>query len=402
MPLALPRHNINFNGHEYLIVLKAAFRRPAHSRPVEEFENTLAAYLGVKHCVAFSSGSAALYHGLTESPLKKGDKIIVPSYEFSSVVETIRLCGFFPVFAPVARETGNLVLRGIKESYREGVRAVLVADIHGLPADLPEIASWCRENKVLLIEDCAHALGSTIDGRKAGSFGDFSIFSFGSGKPLTTCTGGVLATSDSDIAGRLRERQKNFTLPGHFEEAVRLISTAIKALLSTKILFSLILFPLVMLYAWFTKKIILDELLMESSGTLDGVPVGYTSHFTDTSARIGLSQLERIEDLNHSRYRNAYHLRQRLANSMDFFFPPADPSIFSTCLNLVVEVNDALPFRLRLLSKGIDTRPDYLLFYEDLSLERTVPTTRLYLPNHPGLSLADMSRIARAVEESLA
>ena len=398
MALAIPRHNVNFTPKECLFVFGSILKKPSCTNAITEFETAFAKYLGIAECISFSSGSAALFHGLRCSGLSDGDKIILPDYEFVTVIETIRMCGLEPVFAKTDKNTGNLTLDAIEKVYDSQVKAVLIAHIHGQPAKIDPVARWCNNRNLTLIEDCAHAAGAKTGEKKAGTFGRFSIFSFGPGKSLTTCGGGMVATSDDALAEKLRKNQKEQPLPDMSYERKRMISTLVKWLLSTRILFSFLMFPFLFLVALITGRNPLDKAFVPGTGKKNYTPKEYDFRFTDSAANLGNSQLKRLDDLNEKRTRNAEKIIEDLQDNrgvQPFSFEKERKNVF---LNCAVRVDDGDLFSLGMLKQGIDVRRDYLLYYSKEFPEGRVPQDTIYLPNHPGIRFEEIDRIVRAVK----
>jgi dTDP-4-amino-4,6-dideoxygalactose transaminase len=172
---------------------------------VAEFEAAFAAYLGVSHAVATSSGSTALQAALLALGIGPGDRVVTTPFTFAAPSHAVIHAGADPVFADVDAATGNLdpdateaILRG------GGVRAILVVHLYGLPADVVAFRALADRYGVLLIEDCAQAHGATVQGRKVGTFGDAAIFSFYPTKNMTTGEGGMIVTGDAGVARRSR------------------------------------------------------------------------------------------------------------------------------------------------------------------------------------------------------
>lgn len=395
----VPRHNINLSVREYFRAFLDLFTRPRSSAPVADFEQAFAQYIGASHSIAFSSGSAALYYGLALSGLEKGDQIIVPAYEFTTVIETIRLLGFVPIFAKVSEQDGNITPESIQSVITKDVKAVLVAHIHGRPADVEKIGSLCREKDLFFIEDCAHCAGAKIGNKRAGAFGDFSIFSFGDGKSLTTCKGGMAVTSNDDLANRLKSAAAELQLPSWPGEVKRLGASLVKILLSTRLGFSLLLYPPSLIVAHVFGINIIDKLFFRGAAHFAGIPESYGRSMPDASARLGLSQLQRLDDLNRVRKENAEIFIENLKAFSGKKAPSCDPQNLCTWLNFTLTLDDVAGLRMHLFKSGIDTRVDYLLRYDEQHPDGVIPKTTLYLPNHPGVTGTDTEAIARKVND---
>ncbi|WP_421976495.1 DegT/DnrJ/EryC1/StrS family aminotransferase [Roseivirga seohaensis] len=170
---------------------------------VDHFEKELGEYLGVKHVAALSSGTAAIHLALILLGVKAGDEVIAQSFTFCGTTNPILYLGATPVLVDSEHDTWNLdpvlleeaILDRIKKGRKP--KAVIMVHLYGMPAKMKQIVEVCSRYEIPLIEDAAEALGSTIDGRKAGTFGDMGILSFNGNKIITTSGGGALVSNNT-------------------------------------------------------------------------------------------------------------------------------------------------------------------------------------------------------------
>jgi perosamine synthetase len=172
---------------------------------VPEFEESFAKYIGVKHAIAVNSGSSALEISLKSliltCKLAKSDKIIVPSYTYVAVANAVRNVGLVPVFAEMIPDKLTIDPSSIyKLANRHNAKGVIIVHTAGLPCEMSLIMDIIDEFNLVLIEDCAEATGAEFNGRKVGSYGICSMFSFTPTKPMTTCEGGMIVTDDNELA----------------------------------------------------------------------------------------------------------------------------------------------------------------------------------------------------------
>jgi UDP-4-amino-4,6-dideoxy-N-acetyl-beta-L-altrosamine transaminase len=171
---------------------------------VQEFEEALAKYVGVKHAVAFSSGTFALQAAYFAAEIGSGDEIVTSPLTFVATANAAVWLGAKPVFADVEAETGNLDPKAAAAAVTERTKAIVPVHFAGRPADIEAFETLARDRKLVLIEDACHALGAAYKGRKIGSTADMSIFSFHPVKSITTGEGGAVLTSNQMFAERLR------------------------------------------------------------------------------------------------------------------------------------------------------------------------------------------------------
>jgi perosamine synthetase len=176
---------------------------------LEEFEQSLARYLGASHAVAVSSGTAGLHLCIRALGIGEGDEVIVPSFAFIAVANALRYERAVPVFVDVDAETLNLDPARIEAAITPKTRAILVVHTFGCPAELSEIIQLARQRSLLVIEDACEAIGAEYDGKKVGTHGDIGVFAFYPNKPITTGEGGAVVTQNSvnaALVGSLRNQ----------------------------------------------------------------------------------------------------------------------------------------------------------------------------------------------------
>jgi perosamine synthetase len=172
---------------------------------VAEFEEAIADYVGVRHAVSFSSGTAALHAAVLAAGLKPGDEAITTPLTFCATANAVLYGGGTPVFADVRDETLTIDPEEVERRITPRTKALLPVDYAGHPADLDALLALADRHELLVIEDAAHALGAKYRSRMVGSISHMSVFSFHAVKHLTTGEGGMVTTNNGEFAQRLRE-----------------------------------------------------------------------------------------------------------------------------------------------------------------------------------------------------
>ena len=168
-----------------------------------EFERQIAAFIGSRHALGFSSGTAALHVALRQMGIQPGDEVITVPNSFLASASSIALAGGTPRFADVGDDM-NMDPAALEAAITSRTRAVIPVHLTGRPARMPEIMAIARRHRLLVLEDCAQAVGAKLLGQCAGSWGDASAFSFHPLKNLFTFgDSGLIATSDPDLHLRL-------------------------------------------------------------------------------------------------------------------------------------------------------------------------------------------------------
>ncbi len=173
---------------------------------VRKFEQAFAGYTGATEGIATSSGTTALHVALLAAGIGPGDEVITTPFTFIATSNAVLYCGARAVFADVNPATYNLDPEAIRKAAREHpkAKAVLVVHLFGLPCDMDAVIDVAAEYGLTVIEDCAQAHGALYKGRMVGSIGLLSAFSFYPTKNMTCGEGGMVVTSDNELAERCR------------------------------------------------------------------------------------------------------------------------------------------------------------------------------------------------------
>lgn len=181
-------------------------------RQVEELEEALAEYVGMKHCISCGNGTDALTLALMAWNIGEGDAVFVPDFTFFASAETVAFQGATPVFTDILEDTFNMdpdslerVIQAVQAEGKLTPRAVVTVDLFGLPADYGRIRAIADKYGLYILEDAAQGFGGTYYGRRAGSFGDIAATSFFPAKPLGCYgDGGAVFTNQDEWAALLK------------------------------------------------------------------------------------------------------------------------------------------------------------------------------------------------------
>jgi perosamine synthetase len=325
----------------------------AQGSRVAEFEQAFAAYIGVGHVIAVSSGTAALHTALLAHGIGPGDEVITSPFTFIASANAILYTGAKPVFADIDPATYNLDPTKVAARITPRTRALLPVHLYGQPCDMDALMVLARKHHLVIIEDACQAHGASFRGRKVGSFGT-GCFSFYPTKNMTTAEGGAITTDDAEIADRAR--------------------------------------------------------LIRSHGSRERYRheiLGYNYRMTDLEAAIGLAQLRKLEAWNSIRIENAGYLTEHLSADVTPYIAPERRHVFHQYTIRVRGDRDAA--RAKLSAAGIETAIHYpmpvhcqplytQLGYRDELVESERASRQvLSLPVHPGLAESDLEEIAKAV-----
>ncbi len=179
------------------------------------FEREFADYLGVKHCVAVSSCTAALHLSMLAAGIGPGNEVIVPAMTFCASANAVVHTNARPVFADVEKDGMTLDPIDVERKITRNTKAILPVHFHGRAADLKRLRAIAEKHKLYIIEDAAHAIETLYQGKHIGAVGDIACFSFYITKNMTTVEGGMVATNNDEWASLI----KTYALHGMSQDA---------------------------------------------------------------------------------------------------------------------------------------------------------------------------------------
>lgn len=190
---------------------------------VREFERAFAARHQATYCYAAVNGTLTLEAALRAVGVGFGDEVIVPPYTFIATANAPRLAGATPVFVDIDPATYNLDINLVEAAITERTKAIIPVHFGGLPADMDALMPLAEKYGIAVIEDAAHAHGSTWHGKPVGTIGHIGSFSLQASKNLTAGEGGILLTNDEALAGKLWSYINQGRTPGGawYEHAIQ-------------------------------------------------------------------------------------------------------------------------------------------------------------------------------------
>jgi perosamine synthetase len=210
-------------GEEEAVAVANAIRRGEISgtfgESIGEFERTFASYCGATYGVAVTSGTAALHLAAAALKLGPGDEVLVSASTNIATALAIYHVGATPVPVDSEPTTWNVDLEQLEGAITPRTKAIFAVHLFGHPVDMDRLCAIACAHGLRVVEDAAEAHGATVRGRKVGSFGDLACFSFYANKHITTGEGGMVLTSDDELADRLRSlRNLAFAQPRFWHE----------------------------------------------------------------------------------------------------------------------------------------------------------------------------------------
>ncbi len=174
---------------------------------INEVERITCEYVGCKHAVALSCGTAALHLAVKLAGVKPGDRVFCTDMTFDATVNPVLYEGGVPVFIDTEYDTWNMDPVALERAFEiyPDVKVVVLANLYGTPAKMDELREICDRHGAVIIEDAAESLGATYKGRQTGTFGTYNAISFNGNKIITGSSGGMLLTDDLEAANKARK-----------------------------------------------------------------------------------------------------------------------------------------------------------------------------------------------------
>lgn len=340
----------------------------------EAFEHGIAAYTGARHAVAVSSCSDGMIIALRAAGVKPGDEVITSALTFASTVHAIVHVGAIPVLADIESETFGVNPDHVEALITPRTRVIMPVHFGGQACRIGELMAIARRHELRIVEDAAHAFGAQVGGRRIGTFGDATAFSFYATKNLTTGEGGAVTTNQDDVA----ERVRLLSYHGMSRDSWTRYSDR---------------------GSWYYE-------VLES---------GYKSNLNDMQAALGLSQLSRLDGLIAQRRVAAVRMIDRLTPCEQVTLPVERFGNFHTWHLFVIRVHcDSLRIGRNRFIEALHAEniscsvhfipvyrhPFWALYHSDSGV---FPECESYyeqcisLPLFPGMSEGDCDDVAEAV-----
>ena len=410
--MSIPRHQIETTLAEYARIV-ASLAGPA-DRPdaLGRFERAFADYVGCRHAVAVSSGRLGIHLILQRLGLGLGDEAIVPAFNLFAVIERFCQLGITPRFCDIRRDDLNLDAAAAERLITPRSKVLLVTHMFGHPADMDALAELAEHRNLILLEDCAHALGSKHGERFVGTIGRAAIFSFSVLKLVTTFGGGMIATNDDELAEGIRRDLTRLRRwrprPAGLKRA---LMGTVMDLGTRRLVFSLGAWPMLRLLRAL-KPDIQQKMMTERPHRVADFDPKCVPLMHPFQATLGRSQLARAEQLIQRRRRIGQWLDQELADIEQVSLLQPDAGGRHNGLYYGVLVDRPAELSAFLFRRGIDSETSEYLNCADLDIYRAYrtdcPVAReiqariLRLPNYPSLSRGEVRRVGRAIRDFFA
>lgn len=337
----------------------------SNGRFISQFETAFASYNDVSHAISTNNGTTGLHLALLAMNLKPGQEVLIPTLTYIATANAVSYCGAIPVLVDCEPGTMNIDPRDLESKITSKTVGIIPVHLYGHPADMVSVMQIARKNNLWVVEDAAEAHGSTINGRKVGTFGDCAIFSFFGNKIVTTGEGGMITTNSDSIADRAKLLRSQGMDPQR--------------------------------RYWFPE-------------------IGFNYRMTNIQAAIGVAQLEQIESFLEKRRWIANHYDSGFSDLGEYLWVPIEKegvkhSYWMYTINLLQSNEAGRDFVMQYLDlKGIETRPVFYpmhrmppYFNNRISFQTADKwsTTGINLPTHANLDADDLDYVIENVKNAL-
>jgi perosamine synthetase len=371
---------------------------------VAEFEAAFGKRVNGRPAVSTSYGRMAFYYLLRAFAFPAGSEIVFPALTFWVVPEIARVLGLTPVFADVDPGTFNLTPKSFQRAITSKTVAVVPTHLWGLPCDMDEIAGIAARHGIMVIEDCAHALGATYRKRPVGTLGDAAFFSFQMIKPLNTYGGGMAVARDRVIANRVRKLAESAPLPAIKAIKEKLWRGRVQRIATRPSVFTWTLFPAVYVTTRFNWSI--DMYFWEPIRKLEPLPADYHVRYANVQAALGLEGLRHLNGWQRQTERHAARLSAVLSNVPGVRVPAVPSDRTHTFYQYSAYVPERDIVVARCLRRGVDIETLHVDVCTALDLfggaAKASPganetTQAIQIPVYESLTDAELERVASVV-----
>ena len=356
-------------GKEELKAVEAVFNTGwlGMGSVTKEFEDAVGAFLGARHVIATNTGTTALHLAFDTISLGPGDEVITPSLTYVATIQAITETGATPVFCDIEEETLNMDLHDAKRKITSKTKAIVPVHYRGIPCDMDELLTIADRFGLRVVEDAAHAFGTYYKGKRIGSFGDLTCFSFDPIKIITCGEGGAITTQNEELV-ELMQRKRILGIDKD---------------------------------TW-------SRYHDKRSWFYDVTTQGYRYHMSNINAAIGLVQLKKYDVTNARKIYIAKTYDREFAGLKKFKLLQTDYTGLSIFIYIIRVLEDRERLMKYLEGQGISTGIHYIpshifSFYNKREVE--LPATEkvyeqiLTLPLFPDMSDEQVERVISAIKE---
>jgi dTDP-4-amino-4,6-dideoxygalactose transaminase len=408
----LARYRLYGRTRDYAtLALTVAQKGEGEADPVRALEETAAQFFGARHAIAVPQNRVGIYLAV-RALVRPGQRVVLSPYTLSDVINMVIVAGGEPVFADVERETCNIDPDQIEALIDNRTGAVIVTHLHGLLCDMERIDAICRKHGVALIEDAAQACGAQLGGRRAGTFGDAGVLSFGMYKNVNSFYGGLVLTPDDEVARKIREWLAAYPLHGAWAVLTKAAKAAMADLATHPSLFRYFVYW-IFRYAYLNDIEALNrQVRIEIEPALKtSFPEAYARRMRPAQARIVTDQLSEVDRLNDLRIETARRYDAGFHELNSIIRPPLLVDRSHSYLHYPIQVPNREKLTRDVVRNGRDIAiqhlrncadlPCFSRWYRDCPNARAVAESVVLLPTYPGYGGSEVDATIAAICDHL-
>ncbi len=359
MHIALAQPHLTGNEYKYLIDAFLSTWISSTGKYVTQFEENFSKYCRAKYGVAVSNGTTALHLALTALGIGEGDEVIVPDITFAATINAVIYTGATPVIVDIEEDSWCIDPNEVEKALTLRTKAIIPVHIYGQPCDMGRICDIAKNNNLYVVEDCAEAHGAEWDGKKVGSFGTISCFSFFGNKVITTGEGGMCVTDSRELNDKMR---------------------------------------------------ILRDHGMSKERKYYHEAVGFNYRITNLQSAVGVAQIERIEDILEWRFKLEEKYRKAFLGREDIIIQRNDlpgRKKITWLVSILVEEGKRDRVLEKLKENGIDARSFFIplsemdiykMYAKECKKSKKISRMGINLPTTYEVSEKDVSNIVSLIE----
>ncbi len=374
-----------------------------------KIERKFCEFLDCRWAVGFDSGRSGLYAILRSLEIGKKDEVILQAFTTVALPNVIMLCGAKPVYVDIEKDTYNINPEKIEGKITGRTKAIIVQHTFGNPAEMNRIIEIAKKHNLYLIEDCAHSLGSEYKGKKMGTFGNAAFFSFGRDKVISSVSGGMVITSNSELGKKIKEFKNKISYPKKILIMRQLLHPIITFIaLRTYYFFSL---GKIMMYLSSNSEIITKAYTKKEKKC--GSPENFPAKMPNALAKIAFHQMKLVDKFNNHRMDVAKLYEERLIDDKSVELPKISSDSKNIFLWYTILVENKKALIEKADKRGIilgDWFPQVIGPTEvdvakagykkgECPVAEKVSSKCVNLPTHHRISIEDVEKIVKVVND---
>jgi perosamine synthetase len=408
-----PKNRLYTNLNSYLLYLSYKLSGETKNTSIEDFETALRKRFGSAYAVCVYQCRVGIYLAV-KALIKPGQEVILSPYTITDVINMVIFAGGCPVFADIDRETCNISVAEVERLINLNTGAVLITHLHGVAAEAHSIKEICDRFNIPMIEDCAQSFGVKEQGKPVGTIGDVGVFSFEMHKNIPTWLGGTVITNRRDVVEKIHAELENFSYPPLPGIATKVKKGLMHDIACAPILFQLLTYPIVRAgylneFEFINRMVRRKPQVSEPATEL---PEIYQSKYTSFQARIGLSQLNNVDNDINKRIEYGLLYHEGLKDIEELILPPLRTDGSITYLWFPVQYSKRDELLRFMFQNGRDiaaghftsstNSPQFSEFYRECPNSEKVEKDLIYLPTYPSYSRHEVEKNIQVIQQYFA